>query len=273
MLPIDWLQELGLASKEASIPFHKGTRDNPDINVLECNEILYLDRIWKDDKPYENRLTTLEASQTPDVIRREWFLLSQPHPKYVKWADIGCGNGGLLYRVYKRNLPLELCGVEIDSEYRQLENIPIYSSIEELPDNKFTFITLFHVFEHMHEPLKQLKLVWDKLAEDGKLVLEVPHARDFLIQVSEKFRNHTFWSEHLILHTRSSLRKFLRQAGFEVEYIFGQQRYSLDNHMKWLSDFTFQDKLVMTEETEKSYKEMLANIDRNDTLICIASKK
>ena len=140
-------------------------------------------------------------------------------------------------------------------------------------------VTLFHVFEHFNNPLESLKLISKKMRDQGKIIIEVPHARDFLLSFleHEEFKKFTFWSEHLILHTRQSLTVFLEKAGFENVIITGFQRYPLANHLHWLSKnqpgghekWSF----LRTIELDSAYSQMLGQLDKNDTIIATATKK
>ena len=75
---------------------------------------------------------------------------------------------------------------------------------------------MFHVLEHIPFQNETLKILKSKLKRKVKIIIEVPHAEDFLILQDElkEFKNFTFWSEHLILHTQKSLRKILTKSGF-----------------------------------------------------------
>ena len=57
----------------------------------------------------------------------------------------------------------------------------------------------------------------DKILPGGMILVEVPHAKDFLLSTlnNEDFKNFSLWSQHLILHTRESLHKMLDYAGFK----------------------------------------------------------
>ena len=70
---------------------------------------------------------------------------------------------------------------------------------------------MFHVLEHIPYQIDTLKILKSKLKKGGKIIIEVPHAEDFLILQEElkEFKNFTFWSEHLILHTYKSLKSIL----------------------------------------------------------------
>ena len=60
----------------------------------------------------------------------------------------------------------------------------------------------------------------------------MPHANDLLLNLKE-FRNFTLWSEHLVLHTKLSLTKYLNITGFKIDNIIFVQRYNFLNHLKW----------------------------------------
>ena len=83
------------------------------------------------------------------------------------------------------------------------------------------------------------------------------------------------WSQHLILHSKNSLNKFLEYVGFQNILIKGIQRYPLSNHLHWIlnkkpgghqSHLAFID----TDDLTKAYEQTLANLDSTDTLLAIA---
>ena len=107
------------------------------------------------------------------------------------------------------------------------------------------------------------------------MIIEVPHARDalFTIYDCEKFKQFSFWSEHLVLHTKMSLKLTLNAATFSSIKIFGYQRYPLANHLYWLSKgkpggHEKWSELV-SNKLDLEYKNQLEKIDRTDTLIAI----
>ena len=107
---------------------------------------------------------------------------------------------------------------------------------------------------------------------------EVPHARDFLLQTLElkAFREFTLWSEHLVLHTRDSLHRFMAEAGFRDVSVRGFQRYGLSNHLYLLRHEMpggHQHYFHLTRgDLDAAYGQMLAEIDQTDTLMCLARK-
>jgi len=191
--------------------------------------------------------------------------------------DFGCGWGGFLRNVknYKSLSGIELRNECINYIQKNIKTIDISDNINFF-DKKFDIITMFHVLEHIPYQIKTLKLLKSKLKNNGKIIIEVPHAEDFLILQEEfkEFKNFTFWSEHLILHTCKSLKSILLKSGFKSVNIQYYQRYNFSNHLGWFvkrkpggHDFY---KEIISDSLNSSYCENLKKLGQTDTLIAIA---
>ena len=191
--------------------------------------------------------------------------------------DFGCGWGGFLKNIKNAK---SLNGVELGNQQikfikKNIKNVNISNNINSF-SNKFDIITLFHVLEHIPYQVKTLKLLKSKLKKKGKIIIEVPHAEDFLIQQEKltEFKNFIFWSEHLVLHTYNSIKTILYEAGFKKVKITFFQRHNLANHLGWFLEKkpggqkTF-EKLV-SKKLNKVYEANLENLHQTDTLIAIA---
>jgi 2-polyprenyl-3-methyl-5-hydroxy-6-metoxy-1,4-benzoquinol methylase len=195
-------------------------------------------------------------------------------------CDFGCGAGSFLKlaQLAAKNV----FGIELQKNFADELNrsgISCYSTLQDI-EQPLDLITLFHSLEHLPDPASVLNSLRNNLKKDGEgvLIIEVPHARDFLIEhlVLKEFIDFTLWSQHLVLHTRESLRLLLADAGFRNILIEGVQRYSLSNHLHWLSNkrpgghksllSAFQ-----TPELVNSYAQALSKIDATDTLVAIAT--
>ena len=149
-----------------------------------------------------------------------------------KLLDFGCGKG-IFLSLAKKNAK-SVAGLEISRQYvdhLRKKKFKIYDDIN-LVDQKFDIITLFHVLEHIPDQIDVLKNIKKMLKKKGKLIIEVPSANDVLFNL-KAFRNFSLWSEHLTLHTKLSLSKYLKIAGYKVEKIQLIQRYNFINHFKW----------------------------------------
>lgn len=135
---------------------------------------------------------------------------------------------------------------------------------------------MFHVLEHMPSQVKVLKQLHKKLKKNGLLIVEIPHADDFLLKFNElkEFKKFTFWSEHLILHTRESIKSVLHTAGYKDIKIIYFQRYPLSNHLGWFikkkpggHDYF---KPLISKSLNLSYINNLVQLKQTDTLIVTA---
>ena len=191
--------------------------------------------------------------------------------------DFGCGWGGFLMNLknYK-----SLSGVELRKECinyikKNIKKIEISNNINFF-DKKFDIITMFHVLEHIPFQVETLKILKSKLKNKGKIIIEVPHAKDFLILQDElkEFKDFIFWSEHLVLHTYKSLKSILLKSGFKNINIQYYQRYNFSNHLGWFlkrkPDGHNFYKDTVSDKLNSTYCENLKKIGQTDTLIAIA---
>ena len=112
-----------------------------------------------------------------------------------------------------------ISGVELQIDYvNNLKNIGIscFNDIDNVKENSIDTCFSFHVLEHLLDPIETLHKINNKLVENGIVIIEVPHANDFLLSVAkiDTFKKFTLWSQHLVLHTRDSLKRFLEVGGF-----------------------------------------------------------
>lgn len=286
------LVELNIISEETIQLFSQGTRDNPSLAVFRDSNsgVIFIDDFYVGDSEYSQgsykmdtrRLTKMHTgirdyTASLDLNRR----ITDYSQFYVgkTIVDFGCGTGAFLRHVHKDTI--HSYGVELQDSYRDLlasHDIHCYSSIESLENNSIDTIFLFHSFEHLPDPLEKLKLFRQKLKPSGKLIIEVPHANDFLISYLKvpSFIDFTLWSQHLILHTRYSLQSFLNHSGFTDITISGVQRFPLSNHLKWLLDaqpggHQSTLSLIDNQQLTNAYTMTLAGLDATDTLLAVAT--
>jgi len=195
-----------------------------------------------------------------------------------KVLDFGCGWGGFLKFIHNAKL---LTGVELREECiffikKNIKKILIKNNPNNIKD-KYDVITMFHVLEHVPYQVKILKELKTKLSKNGKIIIEVPSAQDFLLWFDDlkNFKNFTFWSEHLVLHTENSLRKILKKVGFKRIKIQYYQRYNFNNHLGWFikkkpGGHNFY-KNISDYKINKNYVDFLKRIKKTDTLIAIAN--
>lgn len=277
--------------------FSRGTRDNPEIEVFrdKTSGVIFHDfylgedfyRLTSGGFDGLNRSSTLPGSPPQSGIRFELHqdakrrcIDNLPYIANRLILDYGFGEGWFLKNA--RNLAKEVCGVELNDfccEKLKSEGINCWSHFPKNVD--VDTVTMFHTLEHMPSQIDALSEVHNALKKSstrqnsqGLVIVEVPHARDFLLTTleSHEFRKYTLRSDHCVLHTRESLLKFMNYAGFEKVSIRSVQRYPLSNHLTWLSrnrpgghmgDLSVIDSKNLNSEYENS----LASVDATDTLV------
>ena len=158
----------------------------------------------------------------------------------ASWLDVGAGAGGFLHALRQQiDLRHSLLAVEPQTAVRHAlrrEGWDAVSQLEQLDDDAVDFIGAWHVLEHVTDPPGIFTIVSPR-GSTRRQNLHRSHARDALLRhyQSAAFRDFTLWSEHLLLHTRASLRTFAEAAGLSVIDLHGIQRYPLANHLHWLS--------------------------------------
>lgn len=147
--------------------------------------------------------------------------------------DIGCGDGSLLK--FMKELGWETYGIdfnEVSTRYaREVLGLDVFSGrLEEVnyPEDFFDIIILFHVLEHLSDPLETLERIRPLLKKDGVLLIEVPNFASFEARI---FRSKWFGIAaplHLYQFTPYTLKAMLKSGGFttvELGFIAEQTRY------------------------------------------------
>jgi 2-polyprenyl-3-methyl-5-hydroxy-6-metoxy-1,4-benzoquinol methylase len=103
--------------------------------------------------------------------------------KHAKIIDIGCANGGILKILNERGY-LNLKG--FDPSKKCVENVKnhgisciqgsIFDANKILHNQKFDYVILSHVIEHIYDLKRALNICFELLNETGQLYIEVPDA-------------------------------------------------------------------------------------------------
>ncbi len=220
--------------------------------------------------------TTHQKVQS-DVLERARRLapLSTPAARVL---EIGSGSGALLEAV--RPHAASVVGVEPGTAHREWANqtlgIETVERLQDLGQRRFTLIGLFHVLEHVPDPVGFLKQIVPYLAPGGTLAIEVPNVTDALLAVYDvpAFPAFYFQRAHLSYFSAATLSRTVEAAGGRAA-VTSFQRYDLSNHLRWLQ--TGQPggqgyyRQMLGEETETAYAQALIRAGHADTLWATAS--
>ncbi len=137
--------------------------------------------------------------------------------KNTKLLDIGSGGGEFTYLASR--MGAEASGIDPSSGYLEFGKNHYSINVEqkqisELEDtHSYQIVTMFHVLEHLPNPLKVIKKVHQILKVGGYFVIEVPNLES---KATSPF-NH-FFKAHICYFTSLSLIGLLKD-NFSVEYI------------------------------------------------------
>ena len=287
------LINLKLIQKKNIIKINNKTRDS-NISVLQDKKsrVIFLEKLLRNKKYYKSKNTNRKKifGDSYSIINLKNKLIETQNldddqrrcdqfKKYIKnknILDYGCGAGGFVLKALR--IAKKCSAIEVNNDHiNNLKNkINIADSIESV-NEKFDCITMFHVLEHMPSQVDIIKKIKKKLKKKGNLIIEVPSALDFLLKFKnlKEFKNFTFWSEHLILHTEKSLKKILLKSGFSNIKILFHQRYNFANHLGWFIDKKPGGHKKYREmsdyKLEKHYIDFLKKTKSTDTLVALAT--
>lgn len=280
------LSELNVINEQSIEKIADRTRDMENLPVFQCtaSDVIFLGSHEHIAENYYHQKNVPNDTLVPtsaildDATRR--FSMFEKYIKDASYLDVGSGEGGILSLA--KGVAKSVAGVELNRGQRErclAADISVYDHIDKAgPDNHYDVISLFHVLEHLTQPLDMLKRIYQLLKPGGCLIVEVPHARDFLLSTldCEPFKNFTFWAEHLVLHTRESLKKFLEVAGFISVKLSGVQRYGLSNHLYWLRHHAPGGHaywaFLESSSLQQAYESKLSQLDQTDTIMAISRK-
>jgi SAM-dependent methyltransferase len=135
------------------------------------------------------------------------------------FLDIGCGDGLLITEA--RRLGLRACGIDRPGAPLWPGCNPAWRISADLetvdqPPQSWEVVSLFHVAEHLRDPLRLLTKIHSWLRARGVLVIQVPNASSFQAHL---FRSRWYGFDiprHLVHWTEGTLTQALRQTGYEV---------------------------------------------------------
>ena len=271
--------------------FHIGARDDPDAKFFRCGGsgaiILPNYYVGEDEytkKSHRQKIVSLigdsEHERDRDNLRREQSLSEYYLNKRV--LDFGCGLGDFARRINRRASQI----YAYDLDLRCVDSLVAdgfhgVSALTQIEDNSLDTIFLFHVLEHIVNPLDILSSLKSKLRSSGKIVIEVPHANDLLFHLPrlDEFRNFSLWTQHVALYTESSLNSLIKHVGFDMREVQFIQRYNYYNHLKWFLEKApggHKDPSYTNNNFGSSflleYNKTLINTKQTDTILIVGEK-
>lgn len=153
---------------------------------------------------------------TPLLKKLKNILKKKDNPGLL---DVGCSTGWITS--IARDCGFDVKGLEanihsakIGRDKYKLDIIEGFLEDVEI-SQKFEAVTMFHVLEHLVDPLAELNRIYELLNEDGKFLVVVPNGESLGTKL---FRQHYNWNlrQHVSFFSKKSLAVLLQNAGFKV---------------------------------------------------------
>ena len=174
---------------------------------------------YQDYKPYlqsngiEQEIFSLArpaSSRSSSILK---LLHIEPQQNMRLWLDFGCGNGAFLKALHEQFPTLPLIGMEYnnqhESEVLSISGVVGFATSwddEKLQD--LQYVSMIHVLEHLENPILTLKLIMDRLVDQGILLIQVPNiwSNPYVLTVGDH-------ATHFDMH---SLVNLLEKSGFDI---------------------------------------------------------
>lgn len=134
--------------------------------------------------------------------------------------DVGTGTGEFLKLCKERNW--NVVGTEPDADARNLainNGLQVYSELNQVEQESFSVITLWHVLEHIPNLSETIELLKLKLSDQGRLIIAVPNFRSWDANHYKEFWAAYDVPRHLWHFSKKSINRIFRQYDFVVEQI------------------------------------------------------
>lgn len=145
-------------------------------------------------------------------------------PSGKRVLDIGCGRGETL--LYHKSNGSFAVGIDPDRNVVKSANeneLDIRIGVFEakmLGDQKFDYVTMDQVLEHMIDPHKTVVEAATVLGDKGKLILTIPNWRGLGARVFRQKWVHWHAPYHLQHFSKKSIQRLLEKNGMKIEKVF-----------------------------------------------------
>lgn len=133
-------------------------------------------------------------------------------------ADIGCGNGQLLYELYSGGFKnLEGFDPFIRSDQQLANGLQLWKNELSEASGSFDWIMMHHAFEHMVNPEEVLRTCREKLKPGGKLLIRTPISDAAIFREEKEFWVQLDAPRHLVICSLNGFRLLAEKVGLELE--------------------------------------------------------
>ncbi len=187
----------------------------------------YPDEYWF--APHTDTASRLEEAYRRFVLRDHLRFVWRAAGSEGLVLDVGCG-GGLLLGLLRQQ-GCDVAGLETSeaaarAAWKHNGVRVVCGDLARAPVARGSCraLTMFHVVEHLADPVAYLKSAHELLAPDGRLVVQVPNASSWQFLLFGSHWNGMDVPRHLVDYRERDLERLLARCGFEI---VRRKRFSL----------------------------------------------
>lgn len=197
---------------------------NPRMTQASYNEFyneeyrqLYGAGLWEYSTPegfFEGQYT----NKAPRIFQylKHAGVLSKP-PAQTLIVEVGCATGGILN--FFKGLGYQVKGVDLTASFvaygKDKYSLDLtYGSLSDLKFDRSPDIVFYrHVFEHLLDPVEELRILRDALSQDSVVYIEVPGVKNLNVYFMELLRY--LQNAHTYHFSMTTLRNLFESNGFQ----------------------------------------------------------
>lgn len=208
-----------------------------DFEILECNDckLLFTTPCPAPDKIgdyYKSEEYLSHNDEKRSLFARIYNIVKKTNIKNkfkiavgnkqsaVKILDIGYGVGDFLN--YAKEKSCDITGIEPNDDARKIAEKKLNTAVlspadlENLPDNSFDIITMWHVLEHVADLKTEIHHLQRLLKKDGRLILALPNYKSFDAEYyKDKWAAYDV-PRHLNHFSRTSIENIFKETQFQL---------------------------------------------------------
>lgn len=234
---IDQTNPCGYCKQKGSIVLYDTVDTHGD--AYKVNSCTHCKAIFLSPRPtaaqlaraYDDSYYGEQDDKFPPIIEKALDYFRSSRAKLVtehadppaKVLDIGCGNGKFLQYVLQAG-DYDAYGIELPGKAAEraaaIPNLTLkQGSLEEgdFAPNSMDVITLFHVFEHLAEPMKRMQVIQKILKPGGVLIMSFPNIDSFQSSVFKGKWLHLDPPRHLFFFRPADFVAEMKNYGLHVE--------------------------------------------------------
>ena len=151
------------------------------------------------------------------TLKKKLQLINQQKNSLKKILDVGCGTGDFL-AICKKNGWTTL-GIEPNKKARNIsltKNLVIKEKLDDVQNEKFDIITLWHVLEHVQNLSEYINQLKELLTDNGTLIIAVPNFKSYDAMYYKQHWAAFDVPRHLWHFSKNSIQKIFKEYNIEL---------------------------------------------------------